>query len=122
MTEPFQPHQIVCFANGQTHLYGEMIQLLASRGQCWVRPLLLADYDQAFTADGWIPYPLEWVDLRGSSDIVYPLDCFRPAYDQELLPLLLLMGQEDEEMVFAQRSPNQSKLWQFLRQWQAEAH
>ncbi len=106
----------------QTHLYGEMIQLLTSRGQCWVRPLLLADYDQAFTSDGWIPNPAECVDLRGSSDIVYPLDCFRPAYDQELLPLLSFMGQGEGEEVLAQRSPNQSKLWQFLRQWQAGAH
>ena len=37
----FQPNQIVCLEYGYTCLYAAVIQILATRKMCWVRPLLL---------------------------------------------------------------------------------
>lgn len=75
----FQPGQIVSLENGDRNLYGQVIQVVTVRELCWVRPLLLADlsYEQPLITD-----------LRDASDLLWPINLFRPALDTEVIGLL----------------------------------
>ncbi|MEB3293270.1 MAG: hypothetical protein VKJ24_08910 [Synechococcales bacterium] len=75
-----QDHQIVCLTHDDRQLYGEVIQVIAERQLCWVRPIALVQL-----AEGQI---LQLQDLQEGSDIVLPIALFREALDTELLPLL----------------------------------
>jgi hypothetical protein len=104
----FQARQIVCLDHGETHLYAEVIQVVASRQLCWVRPLVLV------ALVGETP---QLTDLRSCSDLVWPLSLFRPALDVEVIPLLTqLLAQEAPE----RDSLAKQQLHQFINQvWQA---
>ncbi|WP_414542022.1 hypothetical protein [Nostoc sp. CCY0012] len=79
MSLDFQPGQIVSLEHGDRNLYGEVIQLVTSRQLCWVRPLLLVGFAQE---------PPIITDLRDASDLLWPINLFRPALDTEVVSLL----------------------------------
>ncbi|MTJ07019.1 hypothetical protein FJR04_04705 [Anabaena sp. UHCC 0204] len=79
MTPKFQPRQIVSLDYQDQNLYAEVIEIVVSRQLCWVRPLLLVDSTQEL--------PLV-IDLRNVSDLLWPLDLFRPALDTEVIAFL----------------------------------
>ncbi|OUC12772.1 MAG: hypothetical protein B0A82_20550 [Alkalinema sp. CACIAM 70d] len=78
----FSPNQIVCIEQDAEFVFGEVVQMVPSRGLCWARPIAIAR-----------PVPnlflLELVqDLRDSSDLLLPAALFREALDTEVLPLM----------------------------------
>ncbi len=81
----FQHRQIVYLEHEDTRLYAEVIEVIASRRACWVRPLMLAvpvaDTDSLAKVTLW--------DLRSGADLVWPVSLFRPALDTEVIPLLV---------------------------------
>lgn len=83
----FQPRQIVCLEHEATCLYAEVIEVIASRQVCWVRPLLLA-VPAATDTNDLLPRETLW-DLRLGADLVWPISLFRPALDTEVIPLLV---------------------------------
>ena len=72
----FTPHQIVSLFCKNRTLYGEVIQVIESRSALWVRPLWLIVSDS-----------FETIDVREGSDLILPMDLFKPALDTEVLPL-----------------------------------
>ncbi len=81
----FVPSQIVSLEHENNYLYCEVIQVVAERKLCWVRPLVLAvaSVESDFTEIK------ELVDLRMTSDLFWPVELFRPAIDTEVIPLLM---------------------------------
>jgi hypothetical protein len=75
----FQQGQIVSLDYSNQNLYGEVIEIVVSRQLCWVRPLLLVKSTQEL--------PLV-IDLRDVSDLLWPLELFRPALDTEVIAFL----------------------------------
>jgi hypothetical protein len=94
----FVPNQIVCLESGRSWLFGEMVQHVTVRQQCWVRPLVLAiAVDplarlETIGATGW-----EWYDLREGSDLLLPERLWREALDLEVLPLMALLYQAEDK-------------------------
>jgi hypothetical protein len=99
----FVPNQIVCIESGRSWLFGEMVQHVTARQQCWVRPLVLAiAVDplarlEAIGGEGW-----EWHDLREGSDLLLPEGWWREALDMEVLPLMALLYQAEDKPVVGQ--------------------
>ncbi|MDB9304726.1 hypothetical protein [Nodularia spumigena] len=79
MNLDFQPGQIVSLDHSDRNLFVEVIQVVVSRQLCWVRPLLLVN----FTEES----PLV-TDMRDASDLLWPVNLFRPALDTEVITLL----------------------------------
>ncbi len=113
----FTPQQIVYLAHNSHRLYCEVIQVIESRQLCWVRPLCLVDmaeekeiYQQLFT-------PELLMDVRSTSDLLYPITLFKPALDTEVIPLLTQLHTPD---VFINNSQiAKEKLHQFITKiWQ----
>ncbi len=115
----FQPRQIVCLEHENTRLYAEIIEVVASRQVCWVRPLMLAvaavGNDSLAVA---LPEQLTLYDLRLGADLVWPASLFRPALDTEVIPLLVQLDDPDAQFT---NSPDAHKqLSYFVREvWQA---
>jgi hypothetical protein len=115
----FSPNQIVCIESGQSWLFGEMVQHVTLRQQCWVRPLVLAIAQgessrvETIGGDGW-----EWHDLREGSDLLLPERLWREALDTEVLPLMALLYQaEDKPVVGVPRDQvARQQLHSFVRQ------
>ncbi|MBD2345039.1 hypothetical protein [Anabaena subtropica] len=104
----FQPGQIVSLEHGDRNLYAEVIQVVISRQLCWVRPLLLVTYSQEL--------PII-TDLRDGSDLLWPINLFRPALDIEVITLLsqVLVKEPKTEPDLAAKQ----QLHQFIQQlWQ----
>lgn len=80
----FKPHQIVCLEHNHTYLYGEVIQVISARQLCWVRPLFMTIQE----ADSSEVSAFKRIDLRYTSDLLWPARLFRPALDTEVLPLI----------------------------------
>lgn len=99
----FSPNQIVCIESGQRWLFGEMVQHVTLRHQCWVRPLVLAiavapaARMATIGGDGW-----EWYDLREGADLLLPEQLWREALDVEVLPLMALLYQAEDKPVVGQ--------------------
>jgi hypothetical protein len=118
-TPQFVPNQIVCIESGPSWLFGEMVQHVTARHQCWVRPLVLAialdtpSRVETIGGTGW-----EWYDLREGSDLLLPERLWREALDMEVLPLMALLYQaEDKPEVGAPRSQvARQQLHGFVRQ------
>jgi hypothetical protein len=92
----FVADQIVCIAVDRSLLFGEVVQHITARQQCWVRPLVLAialtptaSVNTIGDAD-W-----QWHDLRQGSDLLLPEQLFRAALDVEVLPLMTLLFQSE---------------------------
>lgn len=108
MSLNFQPGQIVCLEHGNRNLYAEVIQVVISRQLCWVRPLLLVTHTEEL--------PLT-TDLRDASDLLWPVQLFRPALDTEVITLLsqvLAKEPKGEPDLAAKQQFNQfiQQLWQ----------
>lgn len=112
---PFQAGQIIHLEYQNTRLYGHTIQIVVQRGLCWFRPVLMAieiaDREQYFTE-------AKIIDLRSSSDLLWPIDLFELSLDTEVIPLLAKLGERvnslDKSLVSC------PELHQFIHQvWQA---
>jgi hypothetical protein len=79
MSLDFQPGQIVSLDHNDRNLFAEVIQVVISRQLCWVRPLLLVSFTQESPVV---------TDMRDASDLLWPLNLFRPALDTEVITLL----------------------------------
>ncbi|BAZ66592.1 hypothetical protein NIES4106_13440 [Fischerella sp. NIES-4106] len=109
ITLNFQPGQIVSLEHDDSKLYAEVIQVVISRNLCWVRPLLLLVNSSE---------PPLINDLRETSDLLWPLDLFRPALDTEVISILsqVLAKEPKPEIDF----PSKQLLHQFIHEvWQA---
>ncbi|MBK1987156.1 hypothetical protein A0J48_006325 [Sphaerospermopsis aphanizomenoides BCCUSP55] len=105
----FQPGQILSLDYDHKNLYAEVIQVVIARNLCWVRPLLLANFTHEI--------PLV-TDLRDASDLLWPVNLFRPALDTEVIGLLSQLLPKEPKAdgnIVAQQ-----QLHQFIHQfWQA---
>ncbi|MCC0175747.1 hypothetical protein I4641_01975 [Waterburya agarophytonicola K14] len=114
-TLPFKVNQIICLEYRSTCLYGEVIQLITSRGICWFRPICMTI--QNFEGEA-TPENLQLIHLRSVSDLLWPIDMFRPALDTEVISLLADLDKTDktnQSQISASRCLNQ-----FVRQvWTA---
>ncbi|MDA0266677.1 MAG: hypothetical protein O3A14_06865 [Cyanobacteria bacterium] len=76
-------NQIVYLAQGDTRLYGEVIQVVESRDRCWVRPLAIVDIE---------PDPSHHQatchQIPQGPDVIWPLSWFSPALDTDWLAIL----------------------------------
>lgn len=116
----FQPRQIVYLEHETTRLYAEVIDVVASRQVCWVRPLMIAvatndqeDLPPFASSEHLILY-----NLCHGSDLLWPTSLFRPALDTEVIPLLVLLDCPDAQP--ANSSEARQQLNSFVRQvWQA---
>jgi hypothetical protein len=61
---------------GGNTLYAEVIQVIPDRPSLWARPLLLS-----FGENG------DSINVRDGSDLILPIDLFRPALDTEVVPI-----------------------------------
>lgn len=105
----FQPGQILSLDYGNRNLYAEVIQVVTERDLCWVRPLLLANSTDE---------PPIITDLRDASDLLWPINLFRPALDTEVIGLLSQLL--PKEMKADTDTVAQQQLHQFIYQfWQA---
>lgn len=86
-SQNFQLGQILFLENGDTRLYGELIQIIPDRGLYWVRPLFLVDSETEIVSN-----------LHNVSDLLWRSDLFEAALDTEVIQF------------FTQGSTNQSKL------------
>jgi hypothetical protein len=94
----FVPNQIVCLAADRQFLFGEMVQHVVSRQQCWVRPLVLAvALNEAARLEAIGNADWDWYDLRQGSDLLLPQQLFREALDMEVLPLMSLLYQAEDK-------------------------
>lgn len=113
----FTPQQIVYLANQSHRLYCEVIQVVESRHLCWVRPLCLVDMaeEQEICPQFFAPKLL--MDVRSTSDLLYPIILFQPALDTEVIPLLSQLKSSDDSI---NNNPiAKEKLHQFITKvWQ----
>jgi hypothetical protein len=108
----FQPGQIVSLDYDNRNLYAEVIQVVTDRDLCWVRPVLLANFTQE------VPIIM---DMRYASDLLWPINLFRPAVDTEFISLLSQLL--PKELKADIDTVAQLQLHQFIYQfWQALQH
>lgn len=96
----FNPTQILCIEHDEAFLYAELIQVIEPRQLCWLRPVLLAkgNLDGAIetgspnVATSSDKERYELIDLRQSSDLLWPVGLIRAALDVEVIPLLAKLG------------------------------
>lgn len=116
-----RPHQIFYLEQGSSRLYGELIQFVAERNLCWLRPIALyceaedSQVEGSLSEDGQTAV---LYDLSQGSDLICPDSLLRLALDAELLPLLAQLHDCKPGLAPAQ---NAHRLRQFIQQlWQAE--
>ncbi|MBW4630685.1 MAG: hypothetical protein KME30_01925 [Iphinoe sp. HA4291-MV1] len=110
MTLEFQAGQIVSLEHNNKRLYAEVIQVVASRQLCWVRPLLLVVFTQEL--------PLI-MDLQDASDLFWSVNLFLPALDTEVISFLSQVLAKEPKP--GQISDTKQQLNQFLHEiWQAQ--
>lgn len=110
----FKVNQIICLEYQTTYLYGEVIQLIPSRGMCWFRPICMIKED----ASGDRPLQkIPFVQLE-SVDLLWPVVLFRPAWDTEAISLL--GDRHTHEQFPATNLSSRQYLHQFIREvWAA---
>lgn len=109
MTQDFQPQQIVALEHDNRMLYGEVIQVVVSRQLCWVRPLILVELTDEKP---------KITDLRDASDLFWPINLFRPAFDTEVINFLCQILAK--EPLPEKNSTAKKQLTQFVNDmWQA---
>ena len=112
---PFKESQIICLEHQGTRLYGEVIQLILSRQMCWFRPMCMTI--EQVESDRYAPSP-KLIQLQFSSDLLWPINLFRPALDTEVISLLTDLNNNYKPKL-NKTSPRQY-LNQFIRQvWAA---
>ncbi|MBD2327381.1 hypothetical protein [Alkalinema sp. FACHB-956] len=106
----FSPNQIVCIEQNAEFVFGEVVQMVPSRGLCWARPIAIARPGPSLLL-------LELVqDLRDSSDLLLPAVLFREALDTEVLPLMTALL--DPEKPVPPQHSQEARRWlnQFVQQ------
>ena len=96
---PFKESQIICLEHRGTCLYGEVIQLILERQMCWFRPICMTIKCLDSDRDG---ENRELIQLQFSSDLLWPINLFRPAFDTEVIALLADLDDN--------RKPKQNKI------------
>ncbi len=92
----------------KSRLYVELIEVVVSRQLCWVRPLLLVNFDEE---------PPFVADLRDASDLLWSVNLFQPALDIEVItylgPILVKQPQQGLDIA-AKQHLNRfiQQLWQ----------
>ena len=111
MLNKFKSGQIVCLESNQGFLYGEVIQNIAQRQICWVRPLIVTvtEEQDSFVTEA----NQKIIDLRSASDLLLPLSLFRVSYDTEVVDLLMELATRKQSEDSLQIS---SYLNQFIKQ------
>ena len=74
-------YQVVYIQCGTNRLYGELVQHIAERHNCWLRPLALLSSQ---TVDG----QPEFLDLRDGPDIICSDELTCPVMDMDWLAIL----------------------------------
>lgn len=95
MKVQFKPFQIVCLEHKNSCLYGEVVQVITMRELCWVRPLILARLSLESQIIDSLITEKEVVDVRLTSDLIFPLKLFRYALDWEVIPILSCLEKMD---------------------------
>lgn len=120
----FEPTQILCIEHDRTLLYAELIQVIQPRQLCWLRPVLLSEEKlEGAIAVGESDVRIaaneegELLDLRQSSDLLWPVGLVRAALDVEVIPLLAKLGEVSEAPELSRAAT--LRLQEFVRQvWQ----
>lgn len=86
-------YQIVYIESGATRLYGELVQHMADRQTCWVRPLSLRLTEAADTA---------FLDVRNGPDIICADHVVHPVLDTEWLDVLTTLSTVKTECDYPQ--------------------
>ncbi len=108
----FKTNQIICLEYQHNCLYGEVIQLIPDRKLCWFRSMCLVE----LSCDRMNVNQI--IDLQSGSDLLWPMNLFRPALDTEVISLLSRLKDADETLM--PKASNRQYLNKFLRQvWQA---
>jgi hypothetical protein len=94
----FQPSQIVGLEHETSCLYAEVVQVIESRQNCWVRPLMLVFWSEATQMQNSLATMAARYDLRHDSDLLLPLTLFRVALDVEVLPWLADLYIDDRDV------------------------
>jgi hypothetical protein len=101
---PFKVNQIICLEHEKTCLYGEVIQLIPSRGMCWFRPICMitlnSQGEQTVNNSNLI-------QLHSGSDLLWPIILFRHALDTEVISLLGNLDDDTSKLKLAQVSCRQ---------------
>ena len=116
-------HEIVHVPLDATRLYCELIQVIELRDRLWVRPLCLCEYDEQAFSQGHLDIQ-ELMDLRGSSDLVWPAHLFVEVLDMEWVDILMRLEPEAPALgMLAKQNPEQAqKARHALRQfWELAA-
>ncbi len=113
----FTPQQIVYLTHQSHRLYCEVIQVVESRHLCWVRPLCLVDMAEEKEIYPQFFAPKLLMDVRSTSDLLYPIILFQPALDTEVIPLLSQLHSPDDSINYNPMA--KEKLHQFITKiWQ----
>jgi hypothetical protein len=108
----FQPNQILCLEHENASLYVEVIQVVAVRQLCWVRPLVLV-----IRPEQSLDTEPTWYDLRQGADLLWSAANFRTALDTEVIPLLAQLGNakvqpESDHLARQQLHSLMQRVWQ----------
>ena len=102
-------HEIVHVPLDATRLYCEVIQVVELRDRLWVRPLCLCEYDPQALQEGVLQLQ-DVVDMRGSSDLVWPAEIFNEVLDMEWMEVLMRLPPEAPALgMLANQDPEQAK-------------
>jgi hypothetical protein len=109
-------YEIVYVAHQQTRLFAEIIQQIPLHQRYWVRPLCLCEYDAMAMLPTLFPRVLRVTNVRGTADIVWPQAFFQRAMDEDILPILDILTQEESafRMVDPAKEEVKRSLHQFL--------
>ena len=92
----FQPSQIVCLEHETTRLYAEVVEVVATRPICWVRPLMLVvSPGDNHPLTELSSEQLRVYDLRQGADLLWPASLFRAALDTEVISLFVELENPD---------------------------
>ena len=120
LVSDFKEQQIVCLEHESTYLYGEVIQVIHQRKLCWVRPLILAIAASNTNYSSGFSDLEEFFDVRDTSDLLWPIDLFRPALDTEIIPFLSNLESAILDNDSDNHRKNSQKLHWFIKKvWQA---
>ena len=111
LNQSFKVNQIICLEDRGTCLYGEVIQLISSRGICWFRPICMTINNSH--QDSSIQNQ-QLVHLRAGSDLLWPTRLFRAAFDTEVISLSGFL--DDLEKSTDYQLSSRQQLNQFVQQ------
>ena len=102
-------HEIVHVPSDAIRLYCEVIQVIELRDRLWVRPLCLCQYDFPSIQEGYLQLQ-DAIDLRGSSDLVWPAQLFNEVLDMEWMEISMRLPPEAPALgMLAHQNPEQAQ-------------